>query len=201
MRDFHKLVCLIFSCILMLSGCASKSAHVSRDIVYYPSCEEPLLYLADRGGTTQAVAKGATTGALITGITTLIAGAISGRIDPIGVVGSVGAGAVVGGAIGGANNSVNNKNDTRQMSLYLEEIDGDITDIDTVEKAGATLAKQCYGKAFTSMLKKMETREISQEAALARFDEILAGMREADTYLDESTDIESMKKEFANAEK
>lgn len=201
MRYLCLFMCLCLPWPLFLGGCARTSTHVSRDVVYYPKCEEPLVYLASRGNASGAVAKGAATGAFISGITTLIAGAISGRLDPLGLAGGVGAGAVVGGTLGGVDHSADSKADTRQMSLYLEEIDGDISDIDTVEKAGATLARQCYGNAFNKLLGQMKTREIQRDAALARFDEILAGMREADGYLGAETNFEPMKKEFADAEK
>lgn len=194
-----KYICMLMC--LLLCSCASKSTHVSREVVYYPKCEEPLIYLGTKEGATRAVAQGAATGAFITGVTTIIAGAISGRLDPLGVVGGTAAGAIVGGTVGGINNSANNKADTRQMSLYLEEIDGDISDIDTVEKAGGTLARQCYGNAFKTLLGEMKSGEISREAAAARFDEIQAGIKEADSYLNEESDIGSMKKEFAAAEK
>lgn len=192
-----KIYIVIIMGVLVLGGCAKKSEGPPVSSDYYPKCYEPLDYLRHRGGLGRSIAGGAVQGGFISGLSAIIIGALFGRIDPGRVGVSLGAGAVLGGTAGGLSHASNNKEDTRQMAAYLEEIDGDISDINNVEKAAATLASQCYGKEFKKLAASVKEGTITKSAAEERFSEIISGMTEADKYLPKNTSLEEMTREFS----
>lgn len=186
---------LLLILVLISAGCAKNTEQVKAH--YYPKCHEPLAYLHERtAGTGKAVAGSIVQGGVISGIAAAIAGAITGHLRPIGVLAGVGAGAAVGGIVGGASQHANlEKADNQHLAKYMEEIDGDISDMDIVT-AAATVSKQCYSRAFTKLTQEMREGTIDNQTATARFEEIAAGTREADKLLKLNPDLNQMEREF-----
>ena len=186
----------------LFCGCSKNPAPIRAD--YYPACYEPLVYLHERAsGTGAAVAKRAAQGAVISGLATAIAEAITGHLSAAGVAAGTAAGAVVGGLVGGgAQYEEISKRDTQRLSQYLEQIDGDvdITNMD-VKEAAATVSRQCYKKAFRELVQKTRSGELAPEAARSRFEEIVAGDKEASQLLRVPSGAEDMAGEFAAAER
>ena len=188
MKGLSLMMCMVMLLGASLAGCSKNATRTHFESNYYRSCQEPLNYLANRGGMTRSVATGATLGGFLSGLTAVLVGAIGGRINPAGVVTSMGVGAVVGGVGGGISHGAN-KEDNRMMNAYLEQIDGDISDIDTVEKAGGTVALQCYKKAFSNLLADMKSGDMPVAEGRERFSEILTGVTEADKYINTPDEI------------
>lgn len=187
----------IFFILALLGGCAQKNVRENH-AVYYPDCSEPLEYIAQRGGMGKAVGKGAIQGGLIGLLSAAVYGAITGRGDPARIAGSVGAGAAVGGAMGAMNYN-SSKEDTQRLAQYLEQIDGDISGINDVTQAGATVSMQCYAKKFDKLLERMKQGQIAEEGANARFAEIIRGREEAAALLRIPPDTGEYEMEFKRA--
>lgn len=187
----------IFFILSLLCGCAQKNARENQ-VAYYPDCREPLDYIAHRGGMGKAVGKGALQGGIIGLLSAAVYGAITGRGDPVHIAGSVGAGAAVGGAMG-AMNHASSKEDVSRLSEYLEQIDGDISGINDVTQAGATVSMQCYAKKFAQLLERMKQGQIADAGAKARFGEIIQGREEAAALLGQPPDTGKYEMEFNQA--
>lgn len=200
--DKHKFLSAFLLALLLLPGCAKNTETVKA--YYYPSCHEPLAYLHSRtggGATGKAVAKGAIQGGVISGIAAAIVGAITGNLRPVGVLAGVAAGGAVGGLVGGVNQQQSiDKEDNQHLAKYLEEVDGDISNMDIVQ-AAATVSKQCYAREFKSLTEEMREGRIEGSAARARFTEIEAGTKEADQLLGVTPDSATMLKEFDSAKR
>lgn len=184
----------------VITGCARQNENLtSTEARFYPRCQEPLEYLRNRGSATRAIAGSAATGTLISGLGSVIVGAIGGNLNAGNILANVAAGAVVGGTIGGISYAGSNREDTRQLSAYLEQIDGDISDIDNVETAGATVALQCYNKAFKDLLEQVRKRNLEKASAEERFFEINNGIRETGNYLKKEENLDEMREKFKEA--
>lgn len=196
MRDKKLALCLMLVLLLIFpGGCAKKTEEVK--VHYYPKCHEPLAYVHSRAsGSGKAIAGSAIQGGVISGIAAAIASAITGSLRPVGVLAGVGAGAAVGGLVGGLNQHSNlEKEDNQHLSQYLEEIDGDINNMDIVT-AAATVSRQCYSRAFTALTQEMREGKIDGATATARFEEIQAGTKEADQLLGVTPQTAVMESEF-----
>lgn len=200
--SIRKLLIPLLILAALYCGCAKKTAPIKAD--YYPACYEPLAYLHDRvKGTGGAVATRAAQGGVISGLATLIVQAITGNLRAAGVAVGTAAGAAVGGLVGGASHYDEiQKRDTRHLSKYLDEIDGDV-DISNMDlkEAAATVSRQCYKKAFRELIQQTRDGELSSQAARARFEEIAAGDKEASQILETPSSAEEMAGEFAAAER
>lgn len=196
-----KPVLFLLLILLFTTSCAKKTEDTVQ-AHYYPSCHEPLAYLHSRtGGTGKAVATGAVQGGVISGIATAIVGAITGNLRPVGVLAGVAAGGAVGGLVGGVNQHQNiERADNQHLAKYLEEVDGDISNMDIVQ-AAATVSKQCYAREFATLTREMREGKIEDSAALARYTEIVAGTKEADQLLGEKLDASVMQNQFDAAKK
>lgn len=186
------LVISLATLLATTTGCAKKSEPTVVD--YYPTCHEPLAYLHQRNGTGHAIASGAVQGAVISGIAAAIIGAISGGIRPVGMLTTIGVGATLGGATG-AMASPQDKEDNAHLASYLEQIDGDIDGLDIVG-AAATLSMQCYNREFKQLLEGMKEHNITEEAAQARFKEIIAGREEAAQLLHQPANTQQLQEKF-----
>lgn len=199
----NKSLLLLLSILLFTSACAKKTETETVQAHYYPACHEPLAYLHSRtaGTTGKAIASGAIQGGVISGIASAIIGAITGNLRPVGVLAGVAAGGAVGGLVGGVNqHQVSEREDNQHLSKYLEEVDGDISNMDIVQ-AAATVSKQCYAKEFTALTSEMRQGRIEGSAAQARYTEIAAGTKEADQLLGITPDLDSMLKDFDAAKR
>lgn len=167
---------------LFLVACAGKTAP-QLEPQYYPKCREPLEEVKNLGGG-KAMASGAGKGALTGATAGLIGGAIAGLITgrPINVLTGVAVGAGTGAVTGAIYGGGSQRDENRLMAKYLEQIDGDISDL-TLDGAAAAVSLQCYDRAFKTLLANIRAGEISQKAASARFGEIEAGSREAEAML------------------
>ena len=192
------LAILLFILLILPLGCAKKTEPVKA--YYYPACHEPLAYLHSRGsGSGKAIAGSALQGGVISGIATAIVGAITGNLRPVGILAGVAAGGAVGGIAGGVSQySAQAKQDNQQMAKYMEEIDGDISNMDIVS-AAATASKQCYTRAFKSLTEEMRSGRITDASSDQRFTEISAGIKEADQLLGIKPDFAAMDSEYAAA--
>ncbi len=178
-------------------GCSKKTPDGPVRAEYYPDCHEPLAYLRDRhSGTGKRVAMGAAKGGLISGIATAIAASITGNFRAVGVLAGVAAGAAVGGIVAGT--SGEDKEENIRMNKYLEEIDGDINDMDFTQ-ASATVSRQCYNKAFAALKTDVRAGKIGVNAARDRFREIVAGEDEAAQLLKNQPQNAEMEEEFEQA--
>ena len=196
-KKFVSKIFIIFFILALPCACAQKNV-VENQASYYPDCREPLDYIANRGGMGKAVGSGALQGALIGLISAAVYGAITGRGNPVNIAGSVGAGMAVGGAMG-AMNHTSSKEDTRRLARYLEEIDGDISGMNDVVKAGATVSMQCYAKKFDQLLEKIRQGQLPEKGAKARFADIIHGREEAAALLGQAPDTKEYELKFNRA--
>lgn len=159
-----------------LPGCASKYGEQKTAVNYYPACYQPIQDLRSREND---VAKGTAGGALI--------GALGGALVGLLASGGKWQGAVVGGATGGvAGTMVGNMyarkqqeaDDNRRLASYLQDIDGDISNLD-VAGAAARNSLQCYDRQFAVLIADIKAKTITREAAQQRFAEISSGREEA----------------------
>lgn len=199
--SFAKSIVYALCCVMLACGCAKKSQPDPVKVEYYPACHEPLAYLEQRSHVGSSVASGAMQGGVISGIAAGIIGAIAGGIRPAGILTSIGVGAAIGGVAGGVGGgSAQQKEDNAHLAAYLEQIDGDITGLDIVS-AAATVSMQCYDREFRLLLDEVKAHSLTQSAAEARFEEIVAGREEAAKLLSKPADTETLQEEFLAAEK
>lgn len=176
MRSLTFCLILIFAAMPFLSGCASKYGTQKTSVNYYPACYRPI---AELRKSEHDVAKTTAGGAAL--------GAIGGALLGLLASGGKWEGAVAGAAAGGvagtmAGNIYAKKqkeaDDNRRLASYLQDIDGDISNLD-IEKAAAKNSLQCYDGQFKKLLGQIKARKIARPAAQERFAEISAGREEA----------------------
>lgn len=162
---------LLLACTVLLSGCASKYGTQTTQVNHFPQCYEPInrLRQTEKEFTT-TVATGVVGGALL--------GALVGYLSTGKTQGAV-AGAVAGGAVGGAvgYNKASNQ-ETRDLAIYLSELEGDISGLDNANAAGR-VAMQCYDKSFKSSVADFKAKRINRTDFDSRYKEIRDGSDEA----------------------
>jgi len=186
------MICSIGLC----GGCASKYGEQSTRVNYYPACYQPIQDLRDSDNT---VAKNTAGGALV--------GAFAGAMLGLITTGKW-QGAAIGAATGGvAGTMVGNmygrkqqeKNDNIRLNSYLQDLDGDISNLD-VAGAAARTSLQCYDRQFNALLAEIRGRRIAREAAEKRFAEISAGREEAIAILGNAAQYgQNLNQEYENA--
>lgn len=176
MRRLVSMVLVLCLVCPALTGCASKYGEQRTTVNYYPACYRPIHDLRSREND---VAKGTAGGAIV--------GALGGALLGLLASGGKWQGAVVGGATGGvvgtmAGNMYARKqqeaNDNIRLASYLQDIDGDISNLD-LAGAAARSSLQCYDQQFRILLTQIKARQITREAAQQRFAEITSGREEA----------------------
>ena len=160
--------------VSMLFACANKYGSQTTNVHYYPRCYRHIKMLRDNQGN---ITTGTTTGALLGVLTGTLIGLSSGNVR----------GAVVGGIVGGATGALagnlnarseNQKAENKYMFNYLEDLEGDIKNLNIVNVA-ATRTLQCYDVEFDFLLDDISNRVISRYEAEKRFQEIINGRDEA----------------------
>lgn len=194
MRRFFAIA--IIGSVFLCGGCASKYGEQQTQVNYYPACYRPIQDL--RGGE-NTVAKNTAGGALL--------GAFGGAMIGLLTTGKW-QGAVMGAATGGvAGTMIGNmygrkqqeRDDNIRLASYLQDIDGDISNLD-VTSAAARTSLQCYDREFQALLGEIRTRRISREAAAARFAEISNGRQEAIAILGNAAEYgRNINQEYENA--
>lgn len=170
---------ILASCLIVVfglcNGCASKYGEQKTQVNYYPACYKPI---ADLRSGENTVAKNTAGGALL--------GAFTGAMIGLLATGKW-QGAVMGGAAGGVAGSVagniygkkqQEKDDNIRLNSYLQDIDGDISNLDIVS-AAARSSLQCYDGQFNILISEIKAKQISRQAAEQRFAEISDGREEA----------------------
>lgn len=159
----------------VLTGCASKYGEQKTVVNYYPACYQPIQELREREhNVAKATAGGAVMGALGGALIGLLA---SGKWE--GAVMGAAAGGVAGTVAGNIYASKQQEaDDNRRLASYLQDIDGDISNLDVVG-AAARNSLQCYDRQFATLIRDMKAGTISREAAQARYGEISSGREEA----------------------
>lgn len=169
------LACFVIGC-LMLGGCASKYGPQQTTPAYYPACYQPI---QDLRASEHNVTAGTAAGGLI--------GALGGALVGLLASGGKWQGAAIGGAMGGAVGTMGGNAYARsrqeaennmRMNAYLQNLEGDISNLDIVS-ASARTSLQCYDRQFAQLLGAIKSRQISREAAAARYAEISSGREEA----------------------
>ena len=164
-----------------LTGCASKYGEQKTAVNYYPACYAPIQDLRDRE---HDVAKGTAVGGIV--------GALGGALVGLLATGKA-EGAVMGAAVGGAGGLVagniyaskqHQADDNVRLASYLQDLDGDISNLDVAGAAAQTSLK-CYNQQFQALLAAIKSRAITPQAAQARFAEIMSGREEASNILGE----------------
>lgn len=175
----RRLLALILPIPLLLSGlagCASRYGEQKTTVNYYPGCYRPIQDLRERE---HDVAKGAGTGAAM--------GALGGALLGLLLSGGKWEGAAVGAASGAAAGGImgassaqaqHQRDDNMRLAAYLQDIDGDISDLD-ITSAAARTSLQCYDQQFALLLKDIKAKAIDRETAAKRFAEISSGREEA----------------------
>ncbi|MCR4666321.1 MAG: hypothetical protein K5657_03395 [Desulfovibrio sp.] len=168
------LLLILLVCSLA-TGCASKYGTSHTNVHYYNACYAPISKLrASEYNVEKTTAGGAAIGA--------IGGALLGFLAT-----GKAEGAVVGGIAGAATGAVVGNiyakkkkisDDNARMASYLEDIDGDIRNLDIVS-ASAKQSLQCYDREFKELLRAIRERRISRMEAEDRFGEIASGRDEA----------------------
>ena len=158
-----------------LPGCASKYGQQKTVVNYYPACYSPIQDLRSRE---HDVAKTTAGGAVV--------GALGGALIGLLATGKA-EGALAGGMAGGMAGAVagniyaskqKEADDNRRLVSYLQDMDGDISNMD-IDAAAAKTSFNCYERAFQSLIAEIKERRISPEAARARYAEIRSGEEEA----------------------
>lgn len=177
-----RLIAIFVSLSLILpalSGCASKYGEQKTAVNYYPACYAPIQDLRERE---HNVAKSTAVGGII--------GALGGALVGLLATGKA-EGAVMGGAIGGAGGLVagniyaskqQQQDDNIRLASYLQDLDGDISNLD-INGAAAQTSLKCYNTQFNALLAAIKAKAISRQAAEARFAEIMSGREEANVIL------------------
>lgn len=165
-----------FLALALLCGCASRYGTQNTRVSYYPMCYQPIYDLRDRENTVgKSTAGGALVGALGGALLGLLAG--DGKWQ----------GALMGAAVGGVGGSMaghaygthqQEQDDNRRMASYLQNLDGDIYDMD-ISTAAARTSLNCYDKQFKVLLAAIKAGTIDRRSAAARFAEIQSGREEA----------------------
>lgn len=185
MRRAISILLILFICIPVVPGCASKYGQQKTAVNYYPACYRPIQDLRSRE---DDVAKGTAGGAIV--------GALGGAILGLLASGGKWQGAVVGGATGGvAGTMVGNMyarkqqeaDDNIRLASYLQDIDGDISNLDVVG-AAARSSLQCYDQQFNVLISQIKAHQITREVAQQRFAEISSGREEAISILGNAVD-------------
>lgn len=190
LRCFFNCVALVI--MIFLAGCASKYGPQKTVVRYYPACYQPIKDLREREYKTP---KGAATGGAIGSISGALIGAISGSWRGVATGAATG---VIGGATAGGMYAGNQKDaeETKQLAAYLEEIDGDISNLD-LPKAAAKVSLMCYDKKFKTLVTDIKERKLDLSQAQERFTEISDGRNEAFYILGEPvTEANDLKKEY-----
>lgn len=180
----------------LCSGCASKYGEQQTQVNYYPACYQPIQDL--RSGE-HNVAKNTGAGALLGAFTGAMIGLIAtGKWQ----------GALMGGAVGGAAGSMagnaygrhqQQQDDNVRMAGYLQNLDGDISNLD-ITHAAARTSLQCYDRAFAALLAEIRAKQISRQAAQSRFGEIMSGREEAINILGNAAQYgQNLNQEYENA--
>lgn len=159
-----------------LCGCASRYGEQKTTVNYYPGCYRPIQDLREREND---VAKGTAGGAAMGAL----GGALLGLLASGGKWEGAAAGAVGGAAAGGVMGNIyaqkqRQRDDNRRLASYLQDIDGDISDLD-ITSAAARTSLQCYDQQFALLLRDIRARAIDRETAAKRFAEISSGREEA----------------------
>ena len=161
MRRFTVWILVIM--LLGTGGCASKYGPQKTSVNYYPACYGPI---ADLRNNEHGTAAGTATGAVI--------GALGGALVGLLATGGKWQGAVVGGATGGvagtmAGNMYARKqqeaDDNRRLASYLQDLDGDISNLDLAGAAART-SLQCYDRQFNQLVAAIRARQIEAIAIL-----------------------------------
>lgn len=175
MRRIPALVLILSLLLTALGGCASRYGEQKTTVNYYPGCYRPIQDLRQRE---HEVAKGGAGGAAI--------GALGGALIGLLATGKW-QGAVAGAAVGAAGGGIvgasrakaqQERDDNKRMAAYLEELDGDISNLD-IASAAARTSLQCYDQQFALLLKDIKVKTINRETAAKRFAEISSGREEA----------------------
>ena len=173
---FH--ITTILPCLVILSlllGCASKYGAPQTKVNYYPQCYRPIHTLrAQEHDVAKATGGGALIGAL--------GGALLGFLSRGDLEGAI-VGGVAGAATGAVMGNLYAKNqqiadENKRMMVYLEEIEGDIHNLDIVS-ASATSTLQCYDREFALLLEAITNKAVTRLEAENRFREISQGRDEA----------------------
>lgn len=196
----HRLIAqaiIFFLVISSVPGCASNYGEQRTTVTYYPTCYQPIQDLRARE---HNVAKGTIGGAMI--------GALGGALLGLLASGGKWEGAVVGGATGGVTGTMighsqasrqQMADDNRRMANYLQDIDGDISNLDIVGAAAKT-SLQCYDRNFQTLLTEIRSKKISREAAQSRYAEIASGREEAIALLgDAASQGENLSRQYEQA--
>lgn len=173
-RDLSFFLAVVIA-LATLPGCASKYGEQRTVVNYYPACYSPIQDLRDRehdvakttvGGSVVGALGGALIGLLATG---KAEGALAG-----GMAGGM-AGAVAGNIYA---NKQKEADDNRRLVSYLQDMDGDISNMD-IDAAAAKTSFNCYERAFQRLIVEIKEKRVSPEAARSRYAEIRSGEEEA----------------------
>ena len=168
------MLLLLLACSLV-TGCASKYGTSHTKVKYYQACYAPISALRKSEYNVEKTTAG---GALF--------GAVGGALLGFLTTGKA-EGAVVGGVAGAATGAVVGNmyakkkqiaDENARMASYLEDIDGDIRNLDIVS-ASATQSLTCYDRSFKDLLNDIRTRKVTRAEAQERFGEIASGRDEA----------------------
>lgn len=189
-------VMMIFA-LGLCGGCAGKYGEQTTQPNYYPTCYQPIQDLRQSENT---VNKSTAGGALL--------GAFTGAVIGLLATGGKWQGAVVGGATGGVagtmagnlyGRKMKEKDDNIRLASYLQDLDGDISNLD-VAGAAARTSLQCYDRQFNSLLAAIRAKQVTRDVAARRFAEISSGREEAIAILGNAAQYgANLSQEYENA--
>ncbi|MBQ9451718.1 MAG: hypothetical protein IJU65_00265 [Desulfovibrio sp.] len=166
----------ILTIALLASGCAGKYGTQTTAVNYYPACYRPIQDLRTHE---HDVAKGTAGGAAL--------GALGGAALGFLLSGGKWQGAVTGAAVGGVAGGVTGNiyaskqkeaDENKRMASYLQDIDGDISNLDVVG-AAARASLQCYDRQFASLIADIKAKRVTRDVAQRMYAEIASGREEA----------------------
>lgn len=159
---------------LMLPACATKPAGPDFQITYYPECYDPIDQMCKAQDNT-GKAKGAAVGALFGAITGAALGAAATGDAKGAIIGGI-AGAAVGGAAGYGIAHLNQIKDQKERLEALQAQLGQQANEMDLQQASVEKAYRCYRDRIAELKKGIKSGKISKKEAMARADEIRAGM-------------------------
>lgn len=168
-------VALVFS----IAGCATKSTPTF-NAHYYPECYDPIDKLCKDQSNSEEI-KGAVAGGLLGALGGAIVGGLAtGKVE--GALVGAGVGAAAGAITGFFAARLNKIKDQNQRLAEYQNVLGEKSKGWDIERATVERAYKCYNDQITLLKKGYQAKRVTREEALARMNEIKAGIEHINTY-------------------
>lgn len=169
-----------------MTGCASQYGPRLTRVQHFPDCYQPIYDLRQAEHRIARTTVGSA--AVGTGLGALIGLVIADnkKQRTTHALAGAAAGGVIGGMAGAMySNKQQIKDENARMYSYLQDLDGDIHNLN-IASASAMTSLQCYDKKFESTSRMLVSRQLPKPVAYQMFNEIQSGRTEALSILDKT---------------